>query len=289
MKSHSPIIIIGMSRSGTSMLTRMLDDLGLFVGNKLTHNHEALFFREINDWLLTQSSGGLENPGTIKYLLQDKEARELYGEFISFAMKTPRVISFLGFTKYLSYKTPKSLDIPWGWKDPRNTFTLPFWLDLFPKAKVVHIYRHPLDIASSLITRRKRGLNRLKDRHSNFRQFYWYYLMQKFIARNRVFVDIRGGTLEEGFSIWEEYLKEARSHVDSLGERAIEIKYEDFLEHPAQILKSLTNFCELDVTQDQIERGASNVNKTRAYAYLNDPELKAFSLDISDRLKSYGY
>ena len=103
-----------MSRSGTSMLTRMLDDLGLFVGNKLTHNHEALFFREINDWLLTQSSGGLENPGTIKYLLQDKEARELYGEFISFAMKTPRVISFLGFTKYLSYKTPKSLDIPWG-------------------------------------------------------------------------------------------------------------------------------------------------------------------------------
>jgi len=52
MKPHSPIIIIGMSRSGTSMLTRMLDELGLFVGKKLTKNHEALFFRKINDWLL---------------------------------------------------------------------------------------------------------------------------------------------------------------------------------------------------------------------------------------------
>lgn len=278
-----------MSRSGTSMLTRMLDDLGLFVGSNLTNNHEATFFREINDWLLTQSSGGLENPGTIKYLLQDREARELYGKFVSFAMKTPRVISFLGFAKYLSYKTPQNLDRPWGWKDPRNTFTLPFWLDLFPNAKVIHIYRHPLDIAGSLITRRKRGLNRLKDRHAKYRYFYWYYLMQKFIVRNRVFVDIRGGTLEEGFAIWEEYLKEARTHVDDLGDRAIEIKYEDFLEQPGQILNSLSEFCELDTTQEKISGIASQVNKSRAYAYLNNPEIKAFSLEISERLKFYGY
>lgn len=278
-----------MSRSGTSMLTRMLDDLGLFVGSKLTNNHEAVFFREINDWLLTQSSGGLENPGTIKYLLEDKEARELYGEFISFAMSSPRVISFLSFSKYLNYKSPENLDIPWGWKDPRNTFTLPFWLDLFPNAKIIHIYRHPLDIANSLITRRNRGLNRLRERHNKFRPFYWYYLMQKFIAKNRVFVDIRGRNLEEGFAIWEEYMKEARSHVDSLKDRAIEIKYEDFLEHPGQILNSLSQFCELKVTQDRIEEAVSKVNKTRAYAYLSHPELKAFSVDISDRLKSYGY
>lgn len=278
-----------MSRSGTSMLTRMLNDLGLFVGKKLTRNHEALFFREINDWLLTQSSGGLENPGTIKYLLQDNEARELYGEFVRFTMESPHAISFLGFSKYLSSRTPEKLDMPWGWKDPRNTFTLPFWLDLFPNAKVIHIYRHPLDIANSLLTRRKRGLARLKDKHRSYKPFYWYYLMHKFILNNRVFVDIRGGTVEQGFAIWEEYLKEARSHVDTLKDRAIEIKYEDFLEHPGEILQSLSEFCELDATQKEIEKVASQANKSRAYAYLNDSELKAFSLDISDRLKAYGY
>ncbi len=278
-----------MSRSGTSMLTRMLDNLGLFTGKKKTRNHEAVFFREINDWLLTQSSAGLEDPKSIKYLLQDKEARDLFGEFVQFSMTTPHVISFLGLSNYLKYRTPKSLDVPWGWKDPRNTFTLPFWLDLFPDAKVIHIYRHPLDIANSLITRRKRGLTRLKDKHSKFRPFYWYYLMHKFILQNRIFVDIRGGTLEEGFAIWEEYLAEARSHVESLSDRAIEIKYEDFLERPSEILKSVSEFCELEVKDSDIERTASEANKSRAYAYLKDPDLKAFSDKISDRLKDYGY
>ncbi len=285
----SPIIIIGMSRSGTSMLTRMLSALGLFAGKKLTSNHEAVFFREINDWLLTQSSGGLEDPGSIKYLLQDTEARELFGEFIKFSMTTPHVISFLGFSNYLKYRTPQNLDIPWGWKDPRNTFTLPMWLDLFPDAKIIHIYRHPLDIASSLIARRKRGLSRLQDRRRTIKPFYWYYLMHKFILKNRVFVDIRGGTLDEAFSIWEEYMHQARSHVKNLSDRAIEIKYEDFLEHPVEILSSLSDFCGLGAQEGKIEEVASDVNKSRAYAFLNDPEIKAFSDKIADQLKAYGY
>ncbi|MFB3147322.1 MAG: sulfotransferase [Thermodesulfobacteriota bacterium] len=289
MKVHSPVIIIGMSRSGTSMIARMLDDLGLFVGKKLTPNHEAVFFREINDWLLTQCSGGLEDPGTIKYLLQDNEARGLFEEFVRFAMKTPHSISFLGLGKYLSCRTPERLDVPWGWKDPRNTFTLPIWLDMFPDAKVIHIYRHPLDIVSSLMTRRKRGLSRLNERHSSFRPIYWYYLMHKFILKNRVFVDIRGGSLEEGFTLWEEYLKEARSHVERLGDRAIEIKYEDFLERPSELLKSLSEFCELKAQDNEIENVSEQANKSRAYAYLNDPRLKAYSIEIADRLDAYGY
>jgi len=54
-------------------------------------------------------------------------------------------------------------------------------------------------------------------------------------------------------------------------------------------LKSLSEFCGLDATQNEIEKVASQANKNRAYAYLKDPELKAFSLDVSDRLKSYCY
>jgi len=265
------------------MLTRMLDELGLFVGKKLTKNHEALFFRKINDWLLKQCSGGLENPGTIKYLLQDEEARKLYGEFVSFSMTTPDVISFLGISKYLKVRTPENLDIP------RNTFTLPFWLDLFPDAKVIHIYRHPLDIANSLITRRKRGLDRLKGRHKNMRRLYWYYLIRKFIMKNRLFVDIRGASVEEGFSIWEEYLKEARTHVNNLKERALEIKYEDFLNEPGQTLKELSDFCGLGASDSDIAKVASDANKSRAYAYLNNQELSAYAEKIAGKLKAYGY
>lgn len=289
MKVEGPIIIIGMSRSGTSMLTRMLGSLGLFCGSKLTNNHEAVFFREINDWLLTQCSGGLENPGTIKYLLRDPEARTLFAEFITFTMKTHRVISYLGLGKYLSVRTPAALDIPWGWKDPRNTFTLPFWLDIFPDAKVIHIYRHPLDIVNSLITRRKSGLLRLSDKHRSLKGVYWYYLMQKFIAGKKVFVDLRGAALEEGLLMWEEYIREARTHVESLGDRAVEVKYEDFLEEPAVVLDRLSEFSGLRVSGEQIKELTRSINKSRAYAYRNEPQLKAFAAKVGSRLNEYGY
>lgn len=289
MNAIPPVIIIGMSRSGTSMLIRMLADLGLFVGSNLTNNHEAVFFRNLNVWLLTQCSGGLENPGTIRYLLADREARALYGEFIRFTMGTPDAISFLGLRKYIEHRNPLKLDIPWGWKDPRNTFTLPLWLDIFPDAKVIHIIRHPLDIVNSLKTRRRKGLSRLMDRYGKFKSLYWYYLVRKFIGTKRVFADLRGASLEEGLLMWEEYIEEARGHVSSLKERAVEIRYEDFLENPVEILNQLVDFCGLDAGAPEIEKSAAKVNKSRGFAYLEDPELKSFSVQIAERLKDYGY
>jgi hypothetical protein len=41
----------------------------------------------------------------------------------------------------------------WGWKDPRNTITLPFWQSLFPDLKVVVCLRNPLEVAQSLMKR----------------------------------------------------------------------------------------------------------------------------------------
>ncbi len=283
-----PVIIIGMSRSGTSMLTRMLNDLGLFVGSNVTDNHEAVFFRNWNDWILRQCSGGLENPGTISYLLADGEARALYADLIKFSMKTPRAISFLGLGKYLRYGSPANLDIPWGWKDPRNTFTLSFWLDVFPEAKIIHIYRHPLDIINSLRTRRRRGIERLRDGHAGF-LLKRLYLAWKFWARRRAFLDLRGASLGEGFILWEEYMKEAREHVARMRERAIEVKYEYFLDNPSDVLTRLAGFCGLSADEGEIEKAAAGVNRSRGYAFLKDPELKSYSLEIAQSLGQYGY
>ncbi len=38
----------------------------------------------------------------------------------------------------------------WGWKDPRNSLTLPFWQELLPKLKTVIIVRNPLEVAYSM-------------------------------------------------------------------------------------------------------------------------------------------
>src|SRR5207249_1928963 len=38
----------------------------------------------------------------------------------------------------------------WGWKDPRNCLTLPFWQSLLPDLKTVIIVRNPLEVAYSM-------------------------------------------------------------------------------------------------------------------------------------------
>lgn len=49
---NPPVIIIGMHRSGTSLVARLLDVLGLFLGKYKDENHEARLFISINDWFL---------------------------------------------------------------------------------------------------------------------------------------------------------------------------------------------------------------------------------------------
>jgi GT2 family glycosyltransferase/predicted nucleic acid-binding Zn-ribbon protein len=38
----------------------------------------------------------------------------------------------------------------WGWKDPRCSLTLPFWLNLIPDLQAIICLRHPLEVAQSL-------------------------------------------------------------------------------------------------------------------------------------------
>jgi len=42
---------------------------------------------------------------------------------------------------------------PWGWKDPRNSVTLPFWADLIPNLRILVCLRNPIEVAQSLNAR----------------------------------------------------------------------------------------------------------------------------------------
>ena len=41
----------------------------------------------------------------------------------------------------------------WGWKDPRNSLTLPFWKSILPELKTLVIVRNPLEVAYSMCER----------------------------------------------------------------------------------------------------------------------------------------
>lgn len=283
----SPVIVIGMHRSGTSMIIRLLEELGLFVGEKKDANDEAVFFHKINEWLISQGGADWDHPQPFHHLIANEEIRGLATDYISrYLIRSPRTITFLGWKKYLRYRTPLDLDIPWGWKSPLNTYTLPLWLDLFPNAKVLHIFRHGVDVAQSLRSRGRREMQRTQLQ----RLYYKLRVVHWLRPKPGTFIDsVRCDSLEGGLSLWEEYLSEARSHVRALNGRAVEFRYEDFLSEPERILGELARFCDLSANEAAIEAVASQVKKERAYAYRGNPELRAFATRVSQRLAAQNY
>lgn len=281
---NGPIIITGMHRSGTTVITKVLERLGLFVGKNKDTNYEAIFFRDLNEWMLRQCGGAWDYPAAMAAQLQDEQTLQLVKDYIRFLIRTPRIISYCGLANYLRGGIPKAFRQPWGWKDPRNNFTLPIWLDLFPSAKVVHVHRHGVDVAESLRKRRDVLLERFIPKYRSYKPLYMLRLKNGGFSPG-----VRCGTLEGGFSLWEEYMQEAGKHALDLKDNVVEVKYESFLADPAAVSRGIADFCGLTNSNTQVTAAIKSLNRDRAYAHAKDPKLRTFAEERAIRLNTFGY
>ena len=143
--NDGPVCIIGMHRSGTSMVANLLRRHGLSLGpderllgvsesNQVGH-FEHTGFVEINEALLKQLGGSWDNPPRLQSGWEQdpglddltRKARWLTEDFATYNN--------------------------WGWKDPRTTLLLPFWRRIIPNLRYVICIRNPLEVASSLAQR----------------------------------------------------------------------------------------------------------------------------------------
>lgn len=150
-----PVCIVGMHRSGTSMVARALNLCGLYLGEPED------FYRHDNPLMPTQPEdnpeGHWEHLGFLTCNLDI--LRTLTGSIIDRPPfdfppgwpDDPRLLPVQEKAQQLiQTMMPHGL---WGWKDPRNTLTLPFWQRLLPDLKVVVCLRNPLEVAQSLMKR----------------------------------------------------------------------------------------------------------------------------------------
>lgn len=145
-KREAPACISGMHRSGTSTVAQLLYRCGLYLGDEndlfaagpsnLDGFWENRHFVAINERILKARAGGWDVPPSLPPDWQRDGALRPCRED---ALRL--VEDFRGRE-------------PWGWKDPRSSLTLPFWLDLVPEMKAIVCVRNPLEVANSL---RKRG------------------------------------------------------------------------------------------------------------------------------------
>lgn len=150
---HVPVLVLGMHRSGTSVLTRVVSLLGLEVGdddllmgpdpsNESGH-WEVTRLTELNDELLGELGGRWSGPPRCVPAELADLADGPWGE---------RARSALAST----FRTES-----WVWKDPRNCLLLPFWRAVVgdEQLSVVLSLRHPVEVAHSLEARNGFGID----------------------------------------------------------------------------------------------------------------------------------
>ena len=285
---RQPVIILGMHRSGTTMITELLEQLGLFVGTSLQGDHEATYFLSLNDKILRRINGAWDNPSPILAMLRNADATDMTVRALRGDILSSKIRHFLGLGTYLKYRSIEKFDRPWGFKDPRTVFTLPMWLKLFPQAKIVNILRHGVDVASSLMVREKKML---ADRVAKFDQRYGRMSSKQKIDLAAYRGSARCLELAGGFSLWEEYVATAEANLMGIPNPIVTVRFEDFLADPKKHLAELAQFSEISPTPEQIDAAVPAVNLSRGNAWQSDAALRDFAASVKDNpwMQKYGY
>lgn len=145
-----PVLITGMHRSGTSMIARLLNLCGLYLGEQGEFIDpkpdnprgfwEHLLFLQLDKFIVQKFGHDDVMTDEIPFLMQ--EGWEKDDRLYMTTLWAKRMVHSM------SASSPN-----WGWKDPRAALLLPFWYPLIPDLKVVICLRHPLDVAASLMKR----------------------------------------------------------------------------------------------------------------------------------------
>ncbi|RKX58728.1 MAG: hypothetical protein DRP29_06025 [Thermodesulfobacteriota bacterium] len=274
---YSLVIILSMHRFETTMLTKLLEQLGIFMGWRKEENNEALFFLKFNDWILRQANATWDNP--YNYRLADEEFKNLMVKLAEKYIKSIRRIEYLGFIKGLKYKSLKELNFPWGWKDPRNTFTIDIWVKVFPNAKLIHIYRNPIDVAESL---RRRATKMRKNFNWNWKKEIKFIFLKSHIGYGD---SLRVMNIYEGIKLWKEYISKIFEAEKKYNLNIIHVKYEDLLEVPFENIKKILDKLGIHYNKNKIKQVVKNIDSQRKYAFLSNKELiKVYESIREDRM-----
>lgn len=273
-----PVIVIGMHRSGTALLVRVIEEMGVFMGGRKEKNGESIFFLRLNEWVMRQVGARWDKPEDMNLLVENKECRNLMVRFLSLFVDGPRYFSYLGL-RGIAYSL-FFRDKLWGWKDPRNTFTLPLWLDVFPNARVICIERNGIDVAKSLIVRQEKEIVMLKKQFDNYKYLYSLKLKKEVFGTSSF---IKG--IEEAVDLWYKYVRQSREVCGEIGDRCLFIKYEDFLANPRDGVMRMASFMQLAIPEEKIARISAIINNSRANAYKEDKTLKELAERYKDTLK----
>lgn len=224
--NNKVLIIAGMHRSGTSLITQWLYRCGLHVGDKLLGkgignddgHYEDLEFYSFHRNLLKSKnlpdSGFIENSAT--GMTENDKSNAL---------------------KLIARKNNNHKE--WGWKDPRTCLFLPDYHELIPEANYIIVYRDFHSTVSSLISRMHKVIH--NDDKSVEKKSFFSQLWKKRIIKKEM-EELCEANTTPFLKIWILYNQEILKFIDTIPkEKFMVLNYESLLQHDNKIFSRIRN------------------------------------------------
>ena len=256
-----------MHGSGSSIVSRILIELGVYMGTDLDSHAEAAEFFDLNEELLYRAGSAWHQPQEfLAELSRPSFAHSAAWRLVSATYG--RLQS--RFLASMRRERPRGA---WGWKDPRTSLTLPVWLRLFPHARILDVRRETAAAAASIHRRAREEaaepIAAASERSVSraLRLFLYPPAAARSLGR-------RLGRLpsfpredpcldaDHCRRLAETYREACFRHRDLAGAR-LEVQYEQLLESPVDTVRMLATFALGDVPEDRIAAAAALVRRPR--------------------------
>ena len=292
--ASQPIIIIGMHRSGTSLLARILRESGVHIGADCDAQHsESELMRSLNESVLDSVGASWYQPLAAETLI-DQEVQEVVVNRMQSLCRSEGY-RFTGNRQIALFGQSQT----WGWKDPRTVLTLPIWLSVFPGARVIEIVRNGVDVAGSLVERERKRIRRNRtqwiaaQRAQGISRRMWQTLRRAVGQRRRQPAWKRQcPDLETAFSIWVSYMEIGTHAIKTSGlKHHLRVRFEDLLEDPRANLLRIREFTGETSCRADIEQLTRSLHRDRRLAFVRSSRLQRFYQEVSDhpQMIKHGY
>ncbi|BAV04251.1 Sulfotransferase family protein [Filimonas lacunae] len=220
--NNKVLVIAGMHRSGTSLITQWLQRCGLQIGDRLLgvgfDNVEGHFedcdFVELHEKLLAENN--LDSTG----LVLDKKP--------AFSEKQKAEIAQLVHHKNQLYPA-------WAWKDPRTCLFLPEYKDIIPDAFYLVIVRDYKAVVSSLLSRMHKDAEMRYRQKGLFKRLLWNTIEKN--SRKKLLLRKYGWKSLMACTVYNEQLLE---HIQTLpGGKYILVDYAQLSRQDNEVFSTL--------------------------------------------------
>jgi hypothetical protein len=210
--TDAAVLFTGRGGSGTRLLSHLAEEAGIFIGNRINKSGDSTEWVKLIYRMAVEAGGGHDLPSGSRYR---QEIRARAGQILE--------------------EGPARESQLWGLKLPETMLVLPLLIDAFPRAKVVHLTRHP--VSSSL--RRTHMTSRLNNPVGAIALPAAYRYSKRDIDRIATDEPYLHNACSWNFQVTRvaRYARQALGHG-----RYLEITYEDVCTQPSRAVAIVRSF-----------------------------------------------